>query len=214
MLAEDYMRMGMVKAAKMEPLEPLPEEPSPAPCWWWAAESPASARRWKRPTAGYDVVLVEKAAAARRVSSTGLKKTFPTAPLTRKRSADGLARKLEAVGSNPRIKVLCSTKIVRTEGQPGMFDVTLEDASGDVGPARRRHRHGHRLEALRYGQARASLGYGLPERDHQRRAGTDGGTRANRPTLRWQAGQARAVRAVRRLPRAGTPAPTAPRSAA
>jgi quinone-modifying oxidoreductase subunit QmoB len=76
-------------------------------------------------------------------------------------SADGLASKLDAVLANPRIKVLCSTRIVKTEGQPGMFDVTME------GPAETSvQRVGAIVMATGWQPYDAtklgSLGYGLP----------------------------------------------------
>ena len=151
-LAEDYLRMGMVKAAKMEPLEPLPEETISRTVLVVGGGITGISAALEAAAAGYEVVLVEKQPQLGGFMK-GLKKTFPTrAPYT-EASADGLTSKLEAVLSNPRIKVFCSTRIVKTEGQPGMFDVTLEGAVGNVGPARGRDRHGHRLEALRCRQA-------------------------------------------------------------
>ena len=127
-LAEDSIRMGLVKAAKMEPLETLPEEAISRTVLVVGGGIAGLSAALDSAAAGYDVVLVEKQTQLGGFLK-GLKKTFPTrAPYT-EASVDGLASKLDAVLSNPRIKVLCSTKILKTEGQPGMFDVTVEGPS-------------------------------------------------------------------------------------
>ena len=147
-LAEDYIRMGLVKAGKMEALEALPEDTISRTVLVVGGGIAGISAALDAAAAGYDVVLVEKQPQLGGFMK-GLKKAFPTrAPYT-EASADGLTSKLEAVLSNPRIKVFCSTRIVKTEGQPGMFDVTIEGAVGNVGPARGRDRHGNRLAAVR-----------------------------------------------------------------
>ncbi len=112
----------------MEPLEPLPEETISRTMLVVGGGIAGITAALEAAAAGFDVVLVEKQPQLGGFLK-GLKKLFPTrAPYT-EASANGLAGKLEAVVSNPRIKVLCSTRIVKTEGQPGMFDVTLAGPS-------------------------------------------------------------------------------------
>ena len=122
--------MGLVKAGKMEALEALPEDPISRSVLVVGGGIAGLSAALDAAAAGYDVVLVEKQPQLGGFMK-GLKKAFPTrAPYT-EASADGLTGKLEAVLSNPRIKVFCSTGIVKTEGQPGMFDVTIEGAPND-----------------------------------------------------------------------------------
>jgi quinone-modifying oxidoreductase, subunit QmoB len=72
------------------------------------------------------VVLVEKTAQLGG-SLAAVKKHFPThAPYTELEET-GLPQKIEKVAHHPRITVYTSTRIVKTEGQPGMFDVTLQN---------------------------------------------------------------------------------------
>ena len=127
MLAEDMLRMGIVQAQKMEPLEPLSEAISRTVLVVGGGVTGISAAL-EAAAAGFDVVLVEKEAAAGRICGPGLKKDVPrAAALTRKRWPAESPVAFKAVTANPRIKVHCSTRIVKTDGQPGMFDVTLQN---------------------------------------------------------------------------------------
>lgn len=158
-LAEDCVRMGMVKAEKSEPLEPLADAISRTVLVVGGGVAGLSAGL-AAAEAGYQVVLVEKQAQLGGFLREN-KKTFPThAPYT-EAASDGVAAKASAVASHPRIKVFCSTRIVKTEGQPGMFDVTLETPSGES-----IQRVGAIILASGwkpYDTAKlASLGYGLP----------------------------------------------------
>ena len=74
---------------------------------------------------GVPTVLVEKEPQLGGFAAK-LKSRFPAAPNHTEPAQDGLARKfLEAVYS-PKIQVLTSARVVKTEGQPGMFDVSIE----------------------------------------------------------------------------------------
>jgi quinone-modifying oxidoreductase subunit QmoB len=158
--------MGLVKAGKMEALEPLPEDPISRTVLVVGGGIAGLSAALNAAAAGYDVVLVEKQPRLGGFMK-GLKQAFPTrAPYT-EASADGLTGKLEAVVANPRIKVCCSTRIVKTEGQPGMFEVTIEGAPGDSGaPATSVERVGAIVMATGWQPYDATklgaLGYGLP----------------------------------------------------
>src|SRR5208283_4118335 len=69
---------------------------------------------------------------------------------------------IQAVASHPRIKVCCSTRITKTDGQPGMFDVTLQN-----GGQPSVHRVGAIILATGWkpydASKLSSLGYGLPD---------------------------------------------------
>jgi quinone-modifying oxidoreductase, subunit QmoB len=124
MLAEDYLRMGIVKVQKMEALEPVSAGISEALLVVGGGITGITAAL-EAAAAGYDVVLVEK----RPQLGGGLaaiKKHFPTHAPYRDLEVTGLDEKIQKVSYHPKIKVYTSTQIVKTEGQPGMFDVTLQ----------------------------------------------------------------------------------------
>jgi len=133
MLAEDYVRMGIVKAQKTEPLEPLAETISQKLLVVGGGITGITVAL-EAAEAGYEVVLVEKQAHLGGFVAT-LKKRFPTAPPYTELMKDGIAGRIEAATYHPNIQVLTSTMIVRIEGQPGMFDVILRNGAG--GCARR-----------------------------------------------------------------------------
>jgi quinone-modifying oxidoreductase subunit QmoB len=124
MLAEDYLRMGVVKAQKSEPPEQLAETVSKTLLVVGGGITGVTAAL-EAAAAGYDVVLVEKEAALGGFVGP-LKSRFPSeAPYTLP-AVDGVARRIQEATYHPKIQVLTSAKIVKTEGQPGMFDVTVE----------------------------------------------------------------------------------------
>ena len=128
MLAEDYLRMGIVKAQKTEPLEPLAETISRKLLVVGGGITGITAAL-EAAEAGYEVVLVEKQDHLGGFVST-LKKRFPTAPPYTELMTDGIAGTIEAVTYHPNIQVLTSSTIVRIEGQPGMFDVVVSNGAG------------------------------------------------------------------------------------
>ena len=130
MLAEDYLRMGIVRALKTEPLAPVADEISKTLLVVGGGMSGISAAL-EVAGAGYDVVLVEKEPELGGFAGT-LKARFPVEPPYTAPVTDGLAATIETVTYHPRIRVLCSTQIVKIEGQPGMFDVTLRAESGEL----------------------------------------------------------------------------------
>lgn len=125
MLAEDYLRMGIVKAQKMEPLEPVGDGVSKAIMVVGGGITGITAAL-EAAAANYEVVLVEKQPQLGG-SLACIKKHFPTRPPYTELEETGLAEKTRQVLSNPKVKVYTSTTIVKTEGQPGMFDVTLKN---------------------------------------------------------------------------------------
>jgi quinone-modifying oxidoreductase subunit QmoB len=159
MLAEDCLRMGIAKTEKMEPLEAMSDEISGTILVVGAGIAGISAAL-EAAAAGHDVLLVEKQPQLGGFLA-GLNRVFPThAPYT-DAGKDGLAGKIQAVSSHPRVKVFCSTRVASTEGQPGMFDVTLQN-----GHQSSVHRVGAIVMATGWKPYDASklsaLGYGLP----------------------------------------------------
>ena len=160
MLAEDYLRMGIVKAQKMEPLEPVSEAISRTVLVVGGGITGISAAL-DAANAGFDVLLVEKQPQLGGFLA-GLKKTFPTHPPYTEAGTNGFADRIRAVSSHPRVKIHCATTVAKTEGQPGMFDVTLRNGGGSSV-----HRMGAIIMATGwkpYDPAKlAALGYGLPD---------------------------------------------------
>jgi quinone-modifying oxidoreductase subunit QmoB len=160
MLAEDFLRMGIVQAQKMEPLEPLSEAISRAIMVVGGGVAGISAAL-EAAAAGFEVVMVEKQPKLGGFAAK-VKKDIPRCPPYTQAEAEGLAARIEAVTSHPRIKVHCSTSIVKTDGQPGMFEVTLQ--SGDQTSV---HRVGAIVMATGWKPYDASklfaLGYGSPD---------------------------------------------------
>lgn len=130
MLAEDYLRMGMVKAQKMEPLDPLSEAISKTILVVGGGIAGITAAI-EAANAGYQVVLVEKRPDLGGALA-GVKSHFPTRPPYTEVEDPGLEKRIRQVTSHPQITVHTSTTIVRTEGQPGMFDVTLKNCGSPI----------------------------------------------------------------------------------
>jgi quinone-modifying oxidoreductase subunit QmoB len=125
MLAEDYLRMGIVKARKMEPLEPVSDGISKTILVVGGGVTGITAAL-EAADANYEVVLVEKKAQLGG-SLASVKKNYPTHPPYDELEETGLPEKIAKVINHPRVKIYTSTRIVKTEGQPGMFDVTLQN---------------------------------------------------------------------------------------
>ncbi|HUZ45707.1 MAG TPA: FAD-dependent oxidoreductase [Terriglobia bacterium] len=125
MLAEDCLRMGIVKARKTEPLEPVSDGISKTILVVGGGVTGITAAL-EAADADYDVVLVEKKPQLGG-SLAAVKKHFPTHPPYTELQETGLPEKIAKVTRHPKIKVYTSTRIVKTEGQPGMFDVTLQN---------------------------------------------------------------------------------------
>jgi len=130
MLAEDYLRMGVVKAQKTDPLEPLAETISRKVLVVGGGVTGISVAL-EAAEAGYEVVLAEKQVQLGGFVA-GLKKRFPSAPPYTELATDGVHAKIEAATYHPKIQVLTSAKIGWIEGQPGMFDVVVHTGTGEI----------------------------------------------------------------------------------
>ncbi len=120
MLAEDYLRMGIVKVQKTEPSAPVSEAVSKKLLVVGGGVTGITAAR-EAAAAGYEVILVEKQAQLGGFVAD-LKRRFS--------GTDGIAAQAQELAYNPRVQVFTSAKILRTEGQPGMFDVTIQTDAG------------------------------------------------------------------------------------
>ena len=123
MLAADYLRMGIARALKTEPSEAMPD----AVCMTILVVGGGLAgitAALEAADADYEVVLVRnnRRSAARRQR----REPRPTrAAVHRTAAANGSGDLIQAVSYHSRIRVFTSAEILKTEGQPGAFDVTL-----------------------------------------------------------------------------------------
>jgi len=125
-LAEDYVRMGIVKAQKTEKPEPYLEETSKDILVVGGGITGLTAAL-ECANAGYNVYLVEKEAElggwARKFYKL-LPGKFPYKELVDANAY--VEEKIKQVEENDKIKVYTSTKIKAISGQPGMFNVLVE----------------------------------------------------------------------------------------
>ncbi len=123
LMAEDYVRMGMVRMATTEPPKPLVEETNREILV--IGGGMAGMRSAKAAAdAGYNVHLVEKEA---RLGgwATKYKKVFPKRPPYSELEETDCGKLIEEVEADAGITVHKSTTVEKTTGQPGQFAVTL-----------------------------------------------------------------------------------------
>ncbi len=131
MLAADSLRMGIARAVKTEPLDPVSGEVSGTMLVAGGGIAGLTAAL-EAAEAGHDVVLVEKSPSLGGFMA-GQRSRFPSrAPYTSLERVDGLSQLVRAVTYHLHIRVYTSARILKTAGQPGMFDVTLATEAGEV----------------------------------------------------------------------------------
>jgi quinone-modifying oxidoreductase subunit QmoB len=127
-LAEDLLRMGIVRATKMTPAKRLAETIEQTVLVVGGGLAGLEAAR-AAAGLGHPVVLVEKSA---RLGGylAGLREVVPDVPPYDRLHASPIPEIVRAVRQDPRIRVLPSTRIVSISGQPGQFAVEVEGPSG------------------------------------------------------------------------------------
>ena len=129
-LAEDYMRMGVIKAQKSELPEPAILENLSKAILVIGGGITGMTAALESAKAGYQVVLVEKEPRLGGFANK-LYKKIPTRNFTDPVIVDtGIDKVIAEVESNPNIKVFKSARIEKTEGQPGLYDVTIASSAG------------------------------------------------------------------------------------
>ena len=124
MLAEDYLRMGLARAKKAEIPEPFQEEIDKTILVVGGGVTGMTAAL-EAARAAYRVVLVEKEAELG--GWTGkFSRTFPHRSPYRDPQPGDVAERVEEIRQNDRITVYTSARLKRIAGQPGQFDVSLE----------------------------------------------------------------------------------------
>jgi quinone-modifying oxidoreductase subunit QmoB len=125
MMAEDYIRMGILKMQKMEPTEPYNAgELSKTILVVGGGLSGITAAN-EAAKAGYNVSLVEKN------DSLGgwmakLYKQAPTKPPYADLEEPFIKDLIKEVQQNPKIKIHTSSLVEKVDGAPGLYDVTIK----------------------------------------------------------------------------------------
>jgi quinone-modifying oxidoreductase subunit QmoB len=128
MLAEDYLRMGFARAREAKLPEPHIEETDKSILVVGGGIGGMTAAL-EAANAGYAVTLVEKEPAlGGRVAKTA--KSFPKRPPYRDLTPTGIEEIIAAVEAHKGITVFTSASIKSIKGQPGQFQVSLENGSG------------------------------------------------------------------------------------
>jgi quinone-modifying oxidoreductase, subunit QmoB len=133
MMAQDYLRMGIVRAQKANLTEPLAEEIHRTVLVVGGGITGLSAAL-DAADAGYQVILVE------RQDHLGgwmarWPKGIPHGPSYRDPVTPDVSQLAARVRDHGRITVHTGTTVVKIDGQPGQFDITL-GGNGPVGPVR------------------------------------------------------------------------------
>jgi quinone-modifying oxidoreductase, subunit QmoB len=124
MMAEDYLRMGLVKAQKMEPPVPFQEPINKTILVVGGGVTGLTAAR-EAAEAGYEVVLVEKEAQLGGYTAK-LHKTLPKKPPYLEMEEPTVQALAKEVEGHSKIRVFKGARIQSTAGAPGMFDVTID----------------------------------------------------------------------------------------
>lgn len=140
MAADDYIKMGVVKVMKSEPMTPAVTEVEAAVLVVGGGVAGLSAAR-EAARAGVRVVLVEKQPTLGGWVASW-KKKFPTRPPYQDIVDNDIAATIDAVRGNDKIAVYTSATIKSISGQPGEFQVTI-----DVGGEEKREKVGAIVQA-------------------------------------------------------------------
>ncbi len=130
MLAEDYLRMGIVRAGKAELPEPIDEEIDKTILVVGGGVAGMSAAL-DAARAGHDVVLVEKEDHLGGWMGKFARQIPHKAPYGEPVPSD-IEERIAQVQAHDRIAVHTSTTIEKITGQPGQFDVSLRNGTGST----------------------------------------------------------------------------------
>jgi quinone-modifying oxidoreductase subunit QmoB len=128
MMAQDYLRMGIVRAQKANIPEPYQDEEIDRTVLVVGGGVTGLTAALDAASAGNDVVLIEKADQLGGWMAKWSKGIPHKAPYAEPQPLD-MAQEVAAVEANPKITVHTGTTIEKIVGGPGVFDVTLKGAS-------------------------------------------------------------------------------------
>ena len=130
MCAEDYLRMAVARMEHAEPPTAEPVDISKRILVVGGGVTGLTAAR-AAAEAGYEVVLVEKEAElGGRVR--GFSAVFPKRPPYRELETPGIEGMVNAVRNLDRVKLYTASTVQQIAGQPGEFDVTIANGSGEA----------------------------------------------------------------------------------
>ena len=124
MMAEDYIRMGILKMNRIEVPEPYKAEGVTKAVLVVGGGLAGITAAKESANAGYDAFLVEKESSLGGWMSK-LYKQPPTKPPYTDLEEPIINKLIEEVQQNPKIKVYTSSIIEKIEGSPGLYDVTV-----------------------------------------------------------------------------------------
>jgi quinone-modifying oxidoreductase subunit QmoB len=125
MMAEDYLRMGMARIKKVNLPEPYKQENFSRRILVLGGGVTGMAAALDAAKAGYEVTIVDKAAALGG-NSAKWRKQLPVNPPYDALQPPVTAEQIKAVSDNPKITVRISTEVARIAGEPGDFTVTFK----------------------------------------------------------------------------------------
>jgi len=129
-LAEDYLRMGMVRARKASPPQPFTEANERTIIVVGGGAGGLSCTI-EAARAGFRVVLVERAPRLGGFAAR-LHRQFPQRPPYRELESPDIDARIREVQALPNVTVLTSTEVTEIGGQPGQFSVRLSPSSTGV----------------------------------------------------------------------------------
>ena len=130
LLAEDYLRMGIVHAQKSEPPS-AKIEPTERALLVVGGGVTGLTAALEAAEAGSEVILVEK---QDRLGGwmAGFHRLYPTRPPYRELEPVNIEEKISAVQNHPRIRVLTSAEVERISGRPGAFELTVRQKDESI----------------------------------------------------------------------------------
>ena len=129
MLAEDQLRMGIVRVQNMDPPEPYREEINKRILVVGGGVTGMTSAL-EAAKAGYEVVLVEREASLGGFAAK-LFKQYPKTPPYRDLEPSDWSSLEQALDKESRVKVYTAASIEKIAGAPGMFDVSIRQ-NGNV----------------------------------------------------------------------------------
>jgi len=131
MLAEDYLRMGVVRAQKANRPEPHQEETDKGILVVGGGVTGMTAAL-EAARCGYQVTLVEKEEKLGGMVARA-SKSFPKGPPYRDLVPTGIEQLIEEVQDHERVTVHTGAQIEKISGQPGQFDVSVKTNGNGTG---------------------------------------------------------------------------------
>ncbi|MBF0105176.1 MAG: hydrogenase iron-sulfur subunit [Deltaproteobacteria bacterium] len=129
MLAEDYLRMGAIKAVKINFPEPYIAEGLTSKILIIGGGVSGLTSAFSAASLGTEVVLVEKQAELGGWVKN-MHRQYPKAPPHAALEPTGLPELIDQVKKNSKITVYTSSTIEKISGEPGRFEITIKKADG------------------------------------------------------------------------------------